>query len=142
MQKVLEPEVAGELGQETTMDTSIHPPIVKKVHFEFSGWLGDDLLESFPCFIVTQRLKEEIEKCNLTGFVFEDIKVTTSYNFQQFYPLVELPKFYWANMADNNAGNDFSLTADYKLVVSNAAFVLLNKFNIKNALIYDVENLN
>ena len=38
---VVEPEVAGALGDRTEMDSSIHPPIVKRLHYEFQGWLGD-----------------------------------------------------------------------------------------------------
>lgn len=137
MYKILEPEVAGELGTETVIDTGVHPPLVKKLHFEFSGWLGDDLIESFPCFLVTQRLKEEIEKSNLTGFIFENVKITTSYNFKLLHPSTELPKFYWAKVINNCQDCDFSLAPDYRLAVSEDAFVLLNKFNIIHALIDD-----
>jgi hypothetical protein len=48
------PEVAGGWGRNTVMDRSIHPPHVTKLHFEFDGWLGDVLLESFPCYIITK----------------------------------------------------------------------------------------
>ena len=65
MYKYIEPEVAGGLGNETIIDKNYHPPIVKKLHYEFNGWLGDDILESFPCFIVSERLKNEIIKKNL-----------------------------------------------------------------------------
>ncbi|APF85630.1 hypothetical protein HI806_01945 [Ralstonia solanacearum] len=51
----LEPEVAGALGENTVLDASTHPPRVEKLHFEFSGWLGDAILESFPCVIATLR---------------------------------------------------------------------------------------
>lgn len=44
----LEPEVAGELGSGTVMDVSRHPPLVSHLQFKFQGWLGDDLLETFP----------------------------------------------------------------------------------------------
>lgn len=47
MYKLIEPEVAGSLGKETELDSSVFPPHVKKLHYEFDGWLGDDILESF-----------------------------------------------------------------------------------------------
>lgn len=47
MFRYIEPEVAGGLGEETQMDSTVHPPLVKKLHLEFEGWLGDDILETF-----------------------------------------------------------------------------------------------
>ena len=57
----IEPEVAGGWGGNTIADTSVHPPKISKLHYQFDGWLGDDLLESFPCFIVSESLKHESE---------------------------------------------------------------------------------
>jgi hypothetical protein len=45
MQYILEPEVSGEIGERTVIDSSVHPPIVSYLHFVFMGWLGDDLIE-------------------------------------------------------------------------------------------------
>lgn len=50
---MIEPEVAGSLGKEKKLDNSVFPPHIKKLHYEFDGRLGDDILESFPCYIVT-----------------------------------------------------------------------------------------
>ncbi len=58
----IEPEVSGELGEGTLMDTTVHPPKVEKLNYEFSSWLGDDLIESFPCYIVSERLAERLKK--------------------------------------------------------------------------------
>src|SRR3954454_10828086 len=57
----LEPEVAGQLGDTTMLDTSVHPPVIQRLEYRFDGWLGDDLLESFPCFVVTERLANELK---------------------------------------------------------------------------------
>ena len=38
-----------------TQSSTRHPgrvAAVHKLHYEFEGWLGDELLESTPCFIV------------------------------------------------------------------------------------------
>lgn len=136
--KIIEPEVSGELGRETVRDNSVHPPIVEKLHFEFNGWLGDDLIESFPCFLVTESLKEQIEKSNFTGVIFETLKITKSENFVMLYPNVQLPKFYWAKIVGNSLKSDFSIGADFRLIVSKRAFDLLSRFSIKNALIEEV----
>lgn len=137
--KVIEPAVAGELGIETELDTTAHPPIVEKLHFEFYGWPGDDLIESFPCFLVTELLKERIEKNRFTGIIFESAKITKSENFTLLYPSVQLPKFYWAKISATNLQGDFSIGSDFRLIVSESAFNVLIQFNLKNALIGEIE---
>ena len=61
----LEPEVAGGFGEQTILDNSTHPPDVKWLHYVLDGWLGDDILESFPCYIVTERLRRTPQPQNL-----------------------------------------------------------------------------
>src|SRR6476660_8794270 len=65
---VLAPEVAGGWGERTVADTSTHPPRVTALHYQFDGWLGDELLESFPCYIVTRRLAHALTAAGLSGF--------------------------------------------------------------------------
>ena len=84
--KYIEPEVAGGFGTETVLNANVHPPVVERLHYEFQGWLGDDLLESFPCFIVTEQLANEISFQKLTGIFFDDVKITTSELFSELYP--------------------------------------------------------
>lgn len=138
MYKIIEPEVAGELGEGTDLDTNVHPPIIKRLHFKFSGWLGDDIIETFPCFLVTSSLKENIEINQLTGIVFENAQITKSDNFNIMYPTIELPKFFWAKIIGEYLQSDFSLGLDFRLVVSENAFKLLSKFKIQNALIEEL----
>ena len=68
---LLSPEVAGGLGPNTMMNRMVHPPEVSRLHYEMEGWLGDELLESFPCFIVTQRVADAIQDAHLTGAGFD-----------------------------------------------------------------------
>ena len=64
---VLEPDVAGGWGSHTIADASVDPPLVSRLRCHFDGWLGDDLLESFPCFIATARFSAALERAHLTG---------------------------------------------------------------------------
>lgn len=96
---LLEPEVAGELGEGTSYQNfddvraKGERPIVDKLHYHFTGWLGDELLEATPCFIVTEELALEFEKNNLSGYRVEDVIITSSDEFNQIYPDRKLPKF-------------------------------------------------
>ena len=121
--------MAGQLGENTVLDSTFHPPIITRLHYEFDGWLGDDILESFPCFICSQRLTDHLKNSNLTGFVFKNCEVTKSDQFFDLYPRVSLPVFYWF-IVGNDRGNDFFLLPDASLVVSEDALEALKKFQI------------
>jgi len=56
MKQITDPEVAGRLGEKTVLIATSHPPITERLNYEFDGWLGDDLLEPFLCYIVTESL--------------------------------------------------------------------------------------
>lgn len=75
MYRYLEPEVAGGMGNDTILDNSVHPPIVTFLHYHFSGWIGDDILETFPYFIFSERLKNAIENNKLKGISFILLKL-------------------------------------------------------------------
>lgn len=138
MFRIIEPEVAGGLGKETQLDNTVHPPLVRKLHLEFDGWLGDDILESFPCFLVTETLKKEIEKEKLTGITFDFVLITKSPNFIELYPNKLLPMFYWAKINGQFARDDFFLGTDYRLIISENAYGLIRHFKIENALIEEM----
>ena len=74
MRFVIEPEVAGGFGRATVLDTRTHPPQVSRLEYEFDGWLGDDLLTTFPCYIVSRRLQDALEMTDLTGFHFDGLQ--------------------------------------------------------------------
>lgn len=60
------------------MDSSVHPPVVRRLDDEFDDWSGDDILATFPCVIVTERLRTALVTSGLTGFTFSDVRVSTS----------------------------------------------------------------
>ncbi|KGA23064.1 hypothetical protein [Pectobacterium brasiliense] len=131
----IEPEVAGELGDGTVMNSSVHPPVVKKLELCFSGWLGDDLLECYPCFIVTERLANELKNTVQDNIFFEKIIVTQSDEFNEIYPGKPLPNFYWMKFIN---GKEIFLSEDQRLAVSEHIMNTLNNFNISNAIIEKV----
>ena len=53
----LRAEVAGGLGPQSVLDSSTNPPVVSVLHYDFVSWLGDDIVASFPCSIVTSVLR-------------------------------------------------------------------------------------
>ncbi len=131
MQYVLQPEVPGELGGHTIMDTNVHPPIIKYLHITFQGWLGDELIECFPCFLVSERLKELLSDSDLNGFDFSECEIDTSEEFILLQPGVKVPVFYWLKMSDN-PGKDFFINSSLNLQVSERGWALLKEVSINH----------
>ena len=132
----VEPEVAGGWGKNTVFDrVSGRPTIVRKLHYEFSGWLGDELLTSTPCFRVSERMESEIARGNFTGACFDEVEITKSGEFQDFYPDRRLPKFVWLRVDGNPGHHDFGLARGIRLVVSERALKVLQDVGISHASI-------
>ncbi|MGW8329895.1 hypothetical protein ACWGLE_18570 [Streptomyces sp. NPDC055897] len=70
----LTPEVAGGFGSRTDLDSTVHPPYVMRLHYEVADWLGDCLVQTFPCFLVLRAVGAELDKAALrtpNGMIFE-----------------------------------------------------------------------
>ena len=123
---ILEPEVAGGLGQNAVLDRSVYPPRVTSFHYQFDGWLGDPLLETVASFIVTGALKEKIEALQATGVQFGDVEISKSGEFEDFFPDRDLPRFAWLQVTGTAGGDDFGLSSTHRLVVSDRILGLLS----------------
>jgi hypothetical protein len=94
--------------------------------------LGDALLESFPCFIVTAAIAAALQKGKLNGFRLAPVDISKSETFQELYGDKDLPSFKWLQV-DGVAGNqDFGLSKNHTLVVSETALETLRQFGIQN----------
>jgi len=135
----LEPEVAGGLGSNTEMDVTVHPPLVKKLHYEFAGWLGDVVLESFPSFIITEVARTRLSNCGMTGAGFDSVELSTSDEFKELQPHCTLPTFYWFRVEGRSGYDDFGIAPDHRLVVSERALNELAALGISHAVVTPFE---
>lgn len=130
---VLEPEVAGGFGDGTVMDTSVEPPRVERLHYEIFGWLGDELLESTPCFVVAKTLAERLTAAGVTGFRLADVEVTADEQDEELMgESAPLPEFWWLQVTGQRGVDDFGLTDNASLVVSERALAVLRTGTLDN----------
>lgn len=135
----VEPEVAGGFGPNTILDRNVYPIRVDHLHYEFSGWLGDELLEATPCWIVTENLARQIRETGLSGVEFVEAEVSTSDQFRELHPDRSLPKFFRLNVTGAPRRDDFGVGDDLRLVVSETALDLLRQTNRAS---FDIEPLD
>ena len=136
---VLEPEIPGHLGEGTELDHSVWPPRVRRLVYEFYGWRGDELLESFPAFIVTADLGARLEVAALTGFELSDVEVTTTEDFRESLPEVTLPPFRRLEVTGIAGEADLGMTSKGQLVVSERAFDVLRAGRLNHAIVKDFD---
>jgi len=149
----LESEVVGGFGEGTIvtnydqLKVGVEKiPKVEALEYVFDDWLGDDLLESTPCFVVTERLATLIETSNLAGYSLADMLVSKSDLFRQIHNEdLELPKFLWlkvlghAEMVDMEvrhwSGDDFCSGLKGELIVTERCLHVLQRANLKNCTV-------
>lgn len=147
---LLEPEVPGGIGNNSKLlyengriKQAIH------LHYEFEGWLGDDLITTSPFFLVTEGIANAIKESDLQGYSFKDIEISTSYSFKELHPNRVLPRFQLlipvgvieveGKYITSWTGHDFCMKSRIDLVISEKAFELFRKYNINNCDITELE---
>lgn len=128
---LLRPEVAGGWGPNTKAHRQTHPPVVTHLHYEFEGWLGDDLLTTFPEFLVTEGLAQALEQSALTGFRLASVEASAGGMWEQMHERRPLPQCRWLKITAAAGKADFGKTALADLVVSQAGLDFLRGFSLK-----------
>ncbi|MEU9744034.1 hypothetical protein AB0E12_33105 [Micromonospora chersina] len=123
----LDPEVPGELGPNTVMDRSVHPPRVSHLHFLFTDWLGDCLVQSFPCFLISEDALDALLQLSLTGFSSDLAELGEGDGFRHFNPDASVPRFLWLKVSGVPCRDDFGLSSDGDLVISDRVLWVLEE---------------
>ncbi|MBQ0926659.1 hypothetical protein [Saccharopolyspora endophytica] len=129
----LTPDVPGEIGDDTELDRSVHPPRVLHLAYVIDNWLGDDLLEAYPAFMVTDHLRGLLEGSGLSGYEIRQADVTIEEEARDTLPMIgrtEFPEFLWLHVTGKPGHDDFGLTAKGDLVVSDRALEVLRQGHI------------
>jgi hypothetical protein len=127
--------VPGRLGLDVQMSHSKSDGWnVTKMHLDFDEWLGDDIVQVFNCFLVTDKAKQLLETAQLKGFTFEEPKITKSYEFAEKYPSLNLPNFWWLRPARNTTDSDFAIHENGFASLSHKAMETLSNLSLLNAI--------
>ncbi|PCJ21244.1 MAG: hypothetical protein COB02_01275 [Candidatus Cloacimonadota bacterium] len=136
---IIEPEVSISLGEGSVLSTATHPPTIEKLDLIFEGWLGDDILETFPCFFVTEKLKRLIQFNNLSQVEFEEISIIKSDALLEFNIQKKIPKIYLLKISGEAKINDFGVSKDNLLIVSELCLKVLKQSNVNHC---DIEEIS
>lgn len=157
----LKPEVAGGYGENTIVSnidsvrSKQERPIIAYLHYEFLGWLGDEILETTPCFIVTESLAYSIQRSDLKGYTFADIETSVTEEFEELeelHPRRILPNFkrivpngtveVIGDTFRNWSGDDFCMSQKFVLVVSEKVLAVIKKHKCDYCDITELNDTN
>lgn len=68
-------------------------PAVSHLHYVFDGWLGDELLTTHPCFIMTKALAGSLRTSGVSGVQLGTVEVSTSELYRELHGNRQLPEF-------------------------------------------------
>lgn len=132
----IDPEIAGDFGPMTVLDTSVHPPAVSRLDYRFQDyWNGDGLLATFPAYIVRDIVAEQLTTSTLTGFELADVDITLTPEAEEL--ITDLPAWRWLQVTGTPGQHDFGLTPTAELVVSEPAMTILRTGGIDHAEIQE-----
>jgi hypothetical protein len=158
----LKPEVAGSTGDGTVITNyddlrsgAALVPSVEHLEYAFDDWLGDDLIESFPCFIVTNALAASLEAGGLSGLELRDVTITVSELWEQLHeddPTgAALPRFRWfvptgtvsiepgETSYRDWSGHDLCLSQRAELIVTDRALAVMRTLRLDQCEVEPLE---
>ncbi|MFI9276036.1 hypothetical protein ACIGXM_35930 [Kitasatospora sp. NPDC052896] len=115
---LVKPEVAGGLGPETIMNATVHPPQVSRLHYEVVDWLGDCIVQSFPCYLAMRHVAHRLKGMGFTGFHSDEAIISEADEFRELNPDGELPDLVWLLVDGEPGADDLGMTKKGQLVVS------------------------
>jgi hypothetical protein len=135
------PEVAGGLGKRTLIDRIGPQMVVQKLHYEFSGWDGDFLLKTSPCFIVARQLADALRERRVSGVEFDFVEISENSQFRIFCKDRDLPQFEWMKVIGKLDVDDVVSSGFGQLTVSEKALEVIRSFPLNNCEVYEFDKV-
>ena len=129
----IDPDVPGRTHGETirAFRSGHHP---ENVRYIFECWPEADVVQTFPIFLVSEKLALALRSAKLTGF---ELKACESSKGDQFHIASpgygELPKYFWLDVNGKSEQDDFGISNDLMLRISERVYDLLQNFCVEGA---------
>jgi hypothetical protein len=139
MPYALEPLVAGELGPDTVLDRSCHPPRVERMQFLLDEPATADLVESFPVYLVSEALAAHLEAAELNGVRFDAVEVRPTDLYSDRFGEVPHKAYRWMRLDPPSGDADAWIGEDLRLCVSDHMMELVERGDLSGCEIEPLE---
>lgn len=104
------------------------------IHYIFDCWPEDDISEADPVIIVSEKLSKSIVSREMTGFILKSCESSKGDQFDIASPgCGELPRYLWLDVTGTAGVDDFGISKNLTLVVSQRVMDILDDFCMKRA---------
>jgi hypothetical protein len=138
MPYVLDPQVAGELGDETVMDGSTHPPTVTRVDYVLDQPDADEFIQSFPVFLVSLDLGARLQQAGMTGFDLADALVRPSVEYLAAFGDVPHRLYSWLRVHGTPEVDDCWLDQSLQICVSDRMMSIIETTTLSDCLVEEL----
>lgn len=136
------PPAAGDPdGDNTVGNFAVRPPVITKLNFILLYWPGDVLIVGYTCYLTTVSAMEHVKAEKLTGASFDQVEITTSEDIEDLCPDVKLPELVWMKIGGKPGRDDFGISKNMTLVMSERALKLFQRLGIPHAEIEDFDGM-
>jgi hypothetical protein len=129
----LDPQVAGELGEGSVLDTTVHPPVVTEVDYVLDQPEADELIQSFPVFLVSSGLADRFQSAGLTGFTLEEATTRPSFEYLSAFGQAPHREYRWLRVHGTEQ-DDCWIDSSAMLCVSDRMMEILNSATLSDCL--------
>lgn len=134
---IIDPDVPGRLDDETIK--AFHSGQPAHIRYIFECWPASDIVQSDPVFAVSETLATELLEANLTGFTLKPCESRKGEQFDIASPGSDrLPVYVWLDVHGSAGIDDFGISEDLMLTISEKALKVLHKFNLEGSTTTDV----
>lgn len=130
----IDPEVTGELGEDSSYDEAQRAADKGPLQLIFEGWLGDDLVAMSPFWFVTEQLASAMKEASLTGFELDPVTVSKGDQWE-LAARFELPPVWFRLIPTGSIESSDDVALDDRLVVSNQALEVFQSFSLTQATV-------
>ena len=134
MYYTIDPEVTGELGEDSSYDEAQRAVDKGPLQLIFEGWLGDDLIAMSPFWFVTEQLASAMKEASLTEFELDPVTVSKGDQWE-LAARFELPPVWFRLIPTGSIESGDDVALDDGLVVSNRALEVFQSFSLTQATV-------
>jgi hypothetical protein len=91
---IVEPVADAELGEQAVISFAETPREIINAHVYLFGYPESDLVQAYPLFLATSRLRAAIENSNIRGAIFLPCKVSKSDQYDELSHTTSIPEMF------------------------------------------------
>ena len=99
---------------------------------------ADDLIQSFPVFLVSEDLGAQIKLARLTGCVLAPARISRSADYREVYGNAPHRSYLWLKVDGTSQQTDIWLDSKFRLCASGRAFKVLEQANLSGCQVTKV----